>query len=455
MSTYELINPYDSSLLATISYSSKEEMLKALETVHDGKNELSHLSPFERCEILNKLADLMTRDKNKLAKQITLEMGKTITDSLTEMERAITTIRVSAMESLNIHGEVLHSDISSVKKNRRGYVEYFPMGVVLCITPFNFPINLSVHKIGPAFAAGNTILFKPGPQNILSAKMLTELCYEAGMKKSFFQLINPEIHLMSELIMDEKIQCISFTGGVLAAKSISAKAGIKKLLFELGGNDPLIVMPDGDLDLAAKTAILQRFGTAGQRCTACKKLFIHEDVYVEFKKLLVLKAKDLKIGDPLNPDTFIGPVVHKKAADEVMRRLDDAVLKGAKVLLGHKREGNIIHPTILENLATDCDLIREETFGPVLPLMSFSDLDQVISLINQSDFGLQAGIFTNDLNVTKKVYQELQVGALIINDGPGFRVEHFPFGGVKNSGLGREGVRYAIREMSVMKTLVL
>jgi acyl-CoA reductase-like NAD-dependent aldehyde dehydrogenase len=455
MTTYELINPYDSSLLATLSYTSKEEMFKALETVHRGKEDIKHLSPYERSCILTKLADLMLRDKDKLAKQITLEMGKTITDSLTEMDRAITTIKVSAMEALNIHGEVLHSDISSVKKNRRGYVEYFPMGVVLCITPFNFPINLSVHKIGPAFAAGNTILFKPGPQNLLSATMLTNLCYEAGMKESFFKLINPEIAHMSELITHENIQCISFTGGVLAAKSISAKAGIKKLLFELGGNDPLIVMPDGDLELASHTAIQQRFGTAGQRCTACKKLFIHQDVYEEFKKLLITKAKDLKIGDPLKVDTFIGPVVHKKAADEVMSRLDQAVLKGAKVLLGHKREGNIIHPTILENLPMDCDLIREETFGPVLPLMRFSDLNQVISLINQSDFGLQAGIFTNDLNVTKKVYQELQVGALIVNDGPGFRVEHFPFGGVKNSGLGREGVRYAIREMSVMKTLVL
>jgi acyl-CoA reductase-like NAD-dependent aldehyde dehydrogenase len=454
MSTYQVINPFTMKSIAEVSYTSKEEAFLALETLNIGKSLQKKMVPFQRAEILAKLAELMKRDREKLASQITQEMGKTLNDSLVEIDRAITTITLSSQEAIRIHGEVLNSDAFAPARGKRGMVEHFPLGIVFAITPFNFPINLSVHKIGPAFAAGNCILFKPGPQNYLSGKMLTDLCHEAGMPHETFQMVNPDIPVMSELCSHPLINCISFTGGVVAAKSIAQKAVLKKLLFELGGNDPLIVMPDGDVKAAVSTAINSRFGTAGQRCTASKKIFIHETLYEEFRTLLISETKKLTIGDPMNKNTFIGPVVNARAADEIMKRLDQAIAMGAKILHGHKREGNIIHPTIIENLNEECDLIKEETFGPVLPLMKFSHIDEVIAQLKRSTFGLQAGVFTHDMRTIKLLHEELDVGALIVNDGPGFRVEHFPFGGMKESGMGREGVAYAIREMSALKTLV-
>lgn len=454
MSTYSLVNPYDLKLIQEVTYTTKEEAFSALSLLERGKALQKAMAPFERAQILSRLADLMKRDREKMARQITQEMGKTMADSLVEMDRAWTTITLSAQEAIRINGEVLNSDAFAPRRDKRGLVEHFPLGIVFAITPFNFPINLSAHKIGPAFAAGNCILFKPGPQNYLSGKMLTELCHEAGMPKETFQMVNPDIPVMTELTKHSSVNCISFTGGVQAAKAIAQNAGLKKLLFELGGNDPLIVMEDGSVEAAVKTAINQRFATAGQRCTASKKIFIHTSLYDAFKNLLLAETKKLKIGDPMLPETFVGPVVNTRAADEIMHRLDQAVAAGAKVLTGHKREGNIIHPTVIENVPESCDLVKEETFGPVLPLKSFSDIQEVIEQLKSSQFGLQAGVFTNNLSVIKRLYAELDVGALAVNDGPGFRAEHFPFGGMKESGLGREGVAYAIREMSAVKTLI-
>lgn len=454
MSSYKIINPYTSEAITEVSYTSESDALKSLELLEKGLTLQKKMAPYERADILSKLANLMKRDREKIAAQITQEMGKTISDSLVEMDRAITTITLSAQEAIRINGEVLNSDAFAPRRDKRGLVEYFPLGIVMCITPFNFPINLSAHKIGPAFAAGNCILFKPGPQNYLSGKMLTDICHEAGMHPETFQMVNPDISVMKTLTKHPSVNCISFTGGVVAAKAIAQNAGLKKLLFELGGNDPLIVMPDGDINLAVKTAINQRFGTAGQRCTASKKIFIHESLYSSFRTKLLAETGKLVIGDPTRDETFVGPVVNSKAADEIMRRLEDAVKSGATVLTGNKREGNIIYPTIIENVKDDCELIKEETFGPVLPLKAFKEIEEVISQLKTSAFGLQAGVFTNDLRVIKRLYEELEVGALAVNDGPGFRAEHFPFGGMKESGMGREGVAYAIREMSALKTLI-
>lgn len=454
MSAYKIINPFSQEAIAEVTYTTLEESVAAVNLLMSGKLLQKKMAPFQRADILANLANLLKRDKEKIAAQITQEMGKPLTESLNEIDRAITTITLSSQEAIRINGEVLNSDAFAPRRDKRGLVEHFPLGIVFAITPFNFPINLSAHKIGPAFAAGNCILFKPGPQNYLSGKLLTALCYEAGMPKETFQMVNPDIPVMSELTRHPSINCISFTGGVKAAKAIAQNAGIKKLLFELGGNDPLIVMPDGDIDLAIKTAINQRFGTAGQRCTASKKLFIHESIYDAFKTKLIMETKKIVVGDPMKKETFVGPVVSTSAADEIMRRLEQAISKGAKVLTGNKREGNIIHPTVVEDIEIQCDLIKEETFGPVIPLMKFSTLDEVLEQLKTSAFGLQAGVFTNDLRTIKRLYEELEVGALAVNDGPGFRAEHFPFGGTKDSGIGREGVAYAIREMSAVKTLI-
>lgn len=455
VNTFKTFNPYDDSLLGEFPYHNMHEVQAILNKLAEGKKIQRTLTADRRSEILRKLAQLLGDNAEDFAKLITLETGKTIQDSRIEMQRSQNTTNCSADAARNITGEVLDSDAYPPTRGRIGIVRKKPIGTVLCITPFNFPINLAIHKIGPAFAAGNTIFFKPSPQNFQSGKKLVELCHQAGMPVETIQFCFPDIPDLTEVIKGDQIQCISFTGGMATADAIAKNAGRKKLLFELGGNDPLIVMPDADIDLATTVAINQRFATAGQRCTASKRLFIHQEIYQRFKFMLVEKSRQLTVGDPLQEDTFVGPLASKAAADIVHKRIQTAIEEGATCLLGAKREGNIIYPTILENVSLESQLICDETFGPVIPLRSFEKLDEIIPIINSTGFGLQSGVFTNDIRVIEKLYEELEVGALAVNDGPGFRAEHFPFGGVKNSGLGREGVKYAIEEMSILKTLIL
>ena len=452
---YQVFNPYNNELLGEYSYADWQVVEQTLSRLQQGELIQRDIPAHQRADILRRLAELLEQHSEKMAALITAETGKTISDARVELVRAINTTVASSEEARQISGEALDSDAYAPTRGRIGVVCWRPLGTVLCITPFNFPINIAMHKIGPAFAAGNAILFKPGPQNTASAQLLVELCYEAGIPEAVLQLSIPDVGDMSALIAHPRIAAINFTGGTAAADSIAAAAGYKKLLLELGGNDPLIIMPDGDIEAAVAAAINQRFATAGQRCTAAKRLYIHEDVYQTFRDALVAASSALKIGDPTEDDTFVGPVIHSGAADEIESRIEDAVSRGASVALGAKREGNIIHPTILENIADDCELMVEETFGPVMPLRRFSELDEIIPLINNSQFGLQAGVFTQNLAVARHLFEELDVGTVAVNDGPGFRAEHFPFGGVKASGVGREGVKYAIREMSFQKTLVI
>ncbi|WGL17707.1 aldehyde dehydrogenase family protein [Microbulbifer bruguierae] len=455
MADYQIINPYSGELIEAYDFHTKEQVAEAIQILVEGRSKQLATPAFERSNILLKLAQLLLERKEDLARAITEETGKTISDSRVEIDRAYNTALSSAMEARNINGEALDSDAFPPMREKIGVVLWKPLGTVLCITPFNFPINIAVHKIGPAFAAGNTILFKPGPQNKRSAELLVELCYAAGMDKSVLQMLIPDIEATSFAVSHREIHAVNFTGGTATANAIAANAGYKKMLFELGGNDPLIVMPDADLDAAVAATINQRFATAGQRCTAAKRLFVHSQVFDAFAEKLVSATAKLKVGDPAEDDTFVGPLIHAAAANEVEGRIASAVDAGAKVLFGHRREGNILWPTILENVADEAELVAEETFGPVVPLRKFDDESELVSLINNSPFGLQAGVFTQNLALAKRLYNQLDVGLLAVNDGPGFRAEHFPFGGVKESGVGREGVRYAIREMSYQKTLVI
>jgi acyl-CoA reductase-like NAD-dependent aldehyde dehydrogenase len=452
---YTVLNPYDHTEIGKFEFDTKGVIDEKISLLTRGKKIQKEIPAFEKANILNRLADLMEKYKEELATLITKEIGKTITESYVEITRTINTTRASADVAKNIEGVVLDSDSYAPKRSKWGIVRREPLGVVLAITPFNFPLNLSMHKIGPAFAVGNSILFKPGPQNYFSGKRLVELCHQAGMPQEMIQFCMPDIPELTNVIKGDDIQAISFTGGVATARAISQNAGFKKLLFELGGNDPMIVMDDADVDLAVATAINQRFGTSGQRCTASKRLFIHEQVYEVFRDKLVLETQKLKVGDPMQADTYVGPVVNEGSAKNIVLRIAEAINDGATLLIGGKREGAMVWPTILENVSQKSELVCDETFGPVIPLFKFKDLEEIIPFINGTGFGLQSGVFTNNMQVIKRLYNELEVGALAVNDGPGFRAEHFPFGGVKNSGLGREGVKYAMEELSYLKTLIL
>ncbi len=452
---YKIENPYDQSYVGEFQFSSKESIEMTMDTLARGKETINKIKSYQRAEILEKLSYLVKENIEEISKLITLEVGKPYEESIGETTRSISVALCASHEARRIEGEILDCDAYSDMAGKKCHVMWAPLGTVLAITPFNFPFNLAMHKIAPAFAAGNTIFFKPGPQNYLTGKYLVDLCYQAGIPKDCLVLSMPEIKDMSDIIKDKRINCINFTGGLVAANAIAKDAGFKKLIFELGGNDPLILMEDGDIEAAADTAIAQRFGTAGQRCNAAKRLFIHENIYDKFKKILIDKTSAIKVGDPAVEGVKLGPVINSFAADTIESRINSAISDGAILLTGNKREGNIIYPTILENLADEMELVKEETFGPVIPLFKFSEIDEVISHVNASAYALQAGVFTNNLKIISLLHSRLEVGSVNVNAGPGFRADHMPFGGVKESGIGREGLRYAIREMSFQKNLIL
>jgi acyl-CoA reductase-like NAD-dependent aldehyde dehydrogenase len=453
--TYSLRNPYDNSPIGDYTYTSWTDLEHSLALLQRGQRAQRQTPACERARVLGRLAELLRENAETLAALITRETGKTISDARVELSRAVNAAVASSEEARQISGEALDSDAYAPMGGRIGIVCWRPLGTILCITPFNFPVNIAVHKIGPAYAAGNAILFKPGPQNTASAQFLTQLCYQAGMPENVLQLCVPALSDLDRLNAHPAVDAINFTGGTAAAEAIAAAAGYKKLLLELGGNDPLIVMDDADLEAAVKAAINHRFATAGQRCTAAKRLFVHSAVYDQFRDLLVARSCELRVGDPMREDTFVGPVIHQQAADAIRDRVQAAIDGGATVALGHRYEGAFVWPTILENVHPDSEIMREETFGPVLPLYRFTEVDEIIPIINNTAYGLQGGVFSNNLAVIRRLFEELELGTLAANDGPGFRTEHFPFGGVKASGVGREGIKYAIREMSYTKTLVL
>ncbi len=455
MNAFVLKNPFDGSVLREIPFTSEADTFAALEAVKAGRRTQAALAAFERAEILTKLAKLLDANREEIVKLIVAEVGKTARDSRTEVLRAIQTVTASAEEARRIEGEVMDTDAYPPKRRKRAIVEWRPLGVVLAITPFNFPVNISAHKLAPAFAAGDTILFKPAPHGHAAAARFVELAYEAGVPRDVLRLVMPDVPTIQKLVAHPDVACVNFTGSVPVGLELAKIAGMKRTLMELGGNDPLIVMADADLDAAVEVAVEQRFGTAGQRCTAVKRVYVHPSVKDAFLSKLVLRTKKLVVGDPALEATDVGPVVDARSADRVMEAIAAAVSAGAKVLAGNERAGNVIHPTILADVPPDAPMAKIEVFGPVIPVWTFDSVDRLVEMVNAQPFGLQAGLFTNDLALAQRLFEALDVGALAVNGGPGFRAEHIPFGGVKESGLGREGVKYAIREMSYRKTFIL
>ncbi len=455
MSTFNIINPYSQEKIDSFDFTSKQESLQIIENL--ASKDFHNLpSIYERSKVLEKLKNILTRDTEKLATQITKEMGKTLNDARGEIKRAILTIEAGIDLMRAQHSELLSTEnYSSDHTNSKwGLVTRVPYGVILGIVPFNFPINLAVHKIIPSYAMGNSFILKPHPQCYRSTQIFTDLCYEAGMSKKDIGLICPSIPDFSELMNHPSIKIVSFTGGMKTAEIISKQLVYKKELYELGGNAALVVFDDADQELALEKIITHRLGCAGQRCTASKRVFIHEDIYEDFKVKLLDKISKLKIGDPLNEESFIGPVVNLDSAKDIEKSILNAKDLGANLLHGGSRDNAIIEPTVFEVNDETYKAFKEEIFGPIIPLMKFKDEKKLIEKINDTAYGLQCGIFTESLSRAKRLFKEIDVGTLIINDGSAFRADHFPFGGVKSSGIGREGIKYAMEEMSVIKTLV-
>ena len=450
----DVIDPFDNSVIDTVPSATAEDCELALSSAVKGFEITKKMTVYERAQILFKAARLLSERIEEFATIIAREGSKTIREARKEANRCVNTITCSAEEAKRILGETIPWDSFPGGEKRRGYYYRFPIGVILAITPFNDPLNLVAHKLGPAIAAGNSVILKPATVTPLSAIKLVEVLLEAGLPGNAIQVITGYGSVIGDpLVSDERVRMISFTGGVEAGKHIASKAGIKKIGMELGSNSPVIVWKDADLKLAVESCVSGSFWAAGQNCIGVQRLLIHKDIYDEFKKRFVELTNKYKIGDKLKEDTDMGPMITEHEAIRVENWVKNAVSKGAKVLTGGTRKGALYAPTVLENLSPDMTIHCEEVFGPTVNFYKIDDLDKAIAEANSLPYGLLAAIFTSNVDVAFKAAYDLDCGGVMINDSTDYRLDSMPFGGIKNSGLGREGLKFSLQEMTEPKVV--
>ena len=439
----------------TYSLAGPKEADEAVRRALEGWADVRELSSFDKSEILLRISEGIQAKRESLAGLVTEEVGKSIQFSRVEVDRAVTTFRLASEEAKRIGGEVLPLDLLPASSGRFGFVRRFPVGLVLAICPFNYPINLAAHKIGPAIAAGNAVLFKPAPQAPGSAMELTKIIEASGFPMKAFSTLPCSNEVAEKLVTDDRIAMVSFTGSAAVGWRIKGLAGKKKVLLELGGNAGAIIDESADLEDAVRKNVMGAFIYAGQVCIKVQRIFIHEKIFDSYAEKFVEAAKGIKCGDPKSSETVVGPLIDDAAADRVERWIADAVKGGAKILTGGSRKGRLIEPTVLVHTARTSDVYWHEVFGPVVTLQPFKSFDEAIDLVNDSRYGLQAGVFSNNHQNILRAYHRIQTGAVIVNDNPTYRIDHMPYGGTKDSGFGREGVKYAIEAMTEPKLLVL
>lgn len=450
----EVTNPYDNSLVDTVPAASAEDMKAAIAAAVEGFGETKRLSTLERIGILAKTAGLMEAKREELARTISSEGSKTIREARFEVGRAITTMTVSAEEARRIDGETLPFDSRPGSQNRRGYYYRFPIGVIGAITPFNDPLNLVAHKLGPALASGNSVVLKPATVTPLVALKLGELLLEAGLPSKGLNIVTGYGHEIGDaLVTDDRVRMITFTGGPEAGLDIVKKAGLKKIGMELGSNSAVIVMDDADLERAVPACVDGAFGCAGQNCIGVQRLFVHARIFGEFQDKFVAKTKELVVGPQRDEKTDVGPMITEAEAKRIETWVQEAISQGAKVLTGGVRRGSVYQPTILTDAPLTAKVVAEEVFAPTVALFEFRDLASVIETINSSKYGLHAGVFTQNINNAFQAIEGIDVGGIMVNDTSDYRIDQMPFGGVKLSGLGREGIKFAIYEMTEPKVV--
>lgn len=454
--TIEVLDKYRRCPIGLACRANEAIFQEAITIAQEGQKEMSCLSSLERQQILEEILEGVQKKKDRLAKILSMETGKPIKDSRTEVERMVHTLKISAEEAVRFgSGEVLPLDRAKNALHHRGFWKRVALGPCGLITPFNFPLNLAAHKFGPALAMGSAFILKPSPETPLTSLMMGEIFSQTSLPPKAFSILPAYPEDCEPLILDPKIPVISFTGSQVGWK-LKGMAPQKKFLLELGGNAACLISSSAkDLDSIAQRLILGAFYQSGQVCISVQRIYIHESLYEDLKDRLVQKVLELKRGDPLEEDTFIGPMISEKAAQRVESWIQDALDKGAHLLCGGKRDGVMMEPTLLEKVPSDHPLCQEEVFGPVAILERVQDFMEGVAKINASPYGLQAGVFTESLEEALKSWDLLEVGGVIINDIPAWRVDHMPYGGVKKSGFGREGVRWAMEEMSEIRLLVL
>ena len=413
------------------------------------------LPAYERGGILRNISAGIKARREELGKIMAREAGKPIRDALIEVDRAVITFRLGAEEAERMVGETIPLDLMPASKGRLGITRRFPIGPIAAISPFNFPLNLAAHKISPALASGNTIVLKPPSKDPLTMLTVAEIIEEAGPPAGSVSILPMTRELGDKMVADERFKLLTFTGSPSVGWRMKERAGKKKVVLELGGNAGVIVDKSADLDWAVRRLLVGAFTYAGQVCISVQRMFVHEDIWDELMKRFVDGAKSIKVGDPLDPETELGPMVDEAAAERTQRWVDEAVAMGGKVLLGGKADGNFFPPTILADVPPTAQVCSNEAFAPLAIAFRFSDFGDAIKQVNDSMFGLQTGVFTNDLANSWRAFNELEVGGVIVNDVPTYRIDHMPYGGVKDSGLGREGLRWAIDDMTEVRIMVL
>jgi glyceraldehyde-3-phosphate dehydrogenase (NADP+) len=414
-----------------------------------------HLPAYERGRILREISAGIAARREELGRLIALESGKPIRDALVEADRAVLTFRLGAEEAERMVGETIPLDLMPSSKGRLGITRRFPVGPIAAISPFNFPLNLAAHKLAPAIAAGCPILLKPPSKDPLTMLTVAEIIEAAGVPAGSVSILPMSRELGDRMVSDERFKLLTFTGSPSVGWRMKERAGKKKVVLELGGNAGVIVDESADLDWAVRRILIGGFAYAGQVCISVQRIFVHRSVWEPFMDRFVAGAGGLRLGDPLDPATDVGPMVDAAAAARTQRWVDEAVELGGKVLLGGRADGTLFPPTILTDVPVTAQVCSSEAFAPLVVAFPFDDFDAAVAAVNDSSFGLQTGVFTNDLGHSWRAFNELEVGGVIVNDIPTYRIDHMPYGGVKDSGLGREGLRWAIDDMTEVRIMVL
>jgi len=447
--------PHDGSEVGVCTLATPEEVRAALDANVAATRPCRDMPAYERAQALRATADGMTAERQELSRTLALEAGKPISQARVEVDRAIAVFRDAAEEATRISGDVLPTDCVPQGKGRIALTRRFPLSPIAGITPFNFPVLLTAHKIAPAMACGATITVKPPPQDPLATLRMMEIVKASGYPEGGVNLVPCHVEVAQILIDDPRVRLISFTGSAAAGWAIRAKAGSKRVALELGGNAGVIVEPDADLEWAAARCAAGGFTYAGQSCISTQRIYVHQDAYRRFLDLFLPKVAALKVGDVLDEKTDVGPMITEDAARRVERWIAEAKAGGAEVALGGTRRGAFLDPAVLLNTTAAMKVNCEEVFAPLVTVTPYQRLDEAIDGVNSSRFGLQAGVFTRDVQTLFRLHAELDVGGVNGNDIPGYRVDRLPYGGAKASGLGREGVRYAIEEMTELRVLTI
>jgi len=452
--TIEVKNSFDSSLIATTFLANKNQLEIAINKAIEIKDVMKNLPSFKKYQILMDIANHLNNDKQQLAIILSQEACKPLKYALSEIERSIQTFTIAAEEAKRLPKEYISIDWTKAGENKEGFIKYFPIGIVAGIAPFNFPLNLAVHKIAPAIAAGCPIILKPSRSTPLSTLELAKIIDKTDLPKGAFSVLPMDREAGNQLVTDNRISLLSFTGSPEVGWEMKNKAGKKRVLLELGGNAGVIITETADLELAIDKCLVGAFSYSGQVCIHTQRIYVHQNIFEEFTSKLIEKTSKLKIGKPDSIDTDISAMIDLDNAQRVENWINEAKNQGAKILYGGKRNFTFVESTILTNTNKLMKVCSAEIFGPVITIEKYSDFSKAIETLNDTEFGLQAGVFTDKLSEMNLAFNNIEAGGVIINDVPTFRVDNMPYGGIKNSGFGREGVKYSISEMLEPKLLV-